>query len=91
MTPGEPFQPRNFNCKILNQKIEFLKITPHGHDHVCSALLNSFLGRFRRIITCWKGIESRNLDQLQVITSCKALHVMPYKKENIVEKTSQIS
>jgi hypothetical protein len=50
-----------------------------------------FLNRFCRIIACWKGLESKNLDLLQVITSCKALHVKPYKKENIVEKTPQIS
>jgi hypothetical protein len=51
------------------------------------ALLMSFVGRFRRIIACWKGLESRNLDLLQVITSCKAFHVIPYKTENIAEKS----
>jgi hypothetical protein len=56
-----------------------------------NALLNSFLNRFHRIIACWKGLESRNPDTLQLITFCNALHVRYYKKENIVEKTPQIS
>jgi hypothetical protein len=42
--------------------------------------------RFRRIIACWKGLELRNPDTLQVITSCKTLQVIPYKNENIAEK-----
>ncbi len=45
------------------------------------------MDRFRRIIACWKGLELRSPDTLQVITSCKALHVMSYKNENIAEKS----
>jgi hypothetical protein len=42
--------------------------------------------RFCRIIAYWKGLELRNPDTLQVITSCKALEVIPYKNKNIAEK-----
>ncbi len=55
------------------------------------ALLNSFLGRFKQNIACWKGLESGNPNALQVVTSCKALHVIPYKIENAVEKSPLIS
>jgi hypothetical protein len=56
-----------------------------------NALLNSFLNRFCRTIACWKCLELRNLNTLQVITFGNALHVIPYKKENIPEKTPHIS
>ncbi len=49
--------------------------------------MKSFVDRFRRIIACWKGLELRNPDTLQVITSCKALHVMSLKNQNIAEKS----
>jgi hypothetical protein len=55
------------------------------------ALLERFFKLFRRITACWKGLESRNPDTLQLITFGNALHVKYYKKENIVEKTPQIS
>jgi hypothetical protein len=44
--------------------------------------------RFRQIIACSKGLELRNPDTLQVITSCKALHVMSYKNQNIAGKNA---
>ncbi len=44
------------------------------------------MDRFRRIIACWKGLELGNPDTLQVITSCKALHVITYKNQNKAEK-----
>jgi hypothetical protein len=55
-----------------------------------NAPVKRFLNRFRCIIACWKGLESRNSDKLQLITFCNALHVSYYKKENIAEKSPKI-
>jgi hypothetical protein len=54
-------------------------------------MVKSFLNRFHRIIACEKGLESGNPDALQVITSCKVLHVITYKIENTVEKSPRIT
>jgi hypothetical protein len=91
MTSGEYFKHGNFSSDISYQKIEFLLIFHHANYDFENALLSSFLNRFRQTIACWKGLELRNPDTLQLITSCNALHVIPYKKENIAGKTPNIS
>jgi hypothetical protein len=85
MSSGEHFEYEYFEMKIFNYKIEIFQIIPHANDHIQNALLNSFLVRFGRIIACWKGLELRNPDSLLVITLRKALHVITYKMQNIVE------
>ncbi len=78
---GDSLKKFNLSCKILELKFSCLK---------CS-LESSFLGRFCRNIACWKSLELRNTNRLQPITHCEALLVIPYKKENIAEKTPIIS
>ncbi len=46
-----------------------------------NAPVKRFLSRFRRIIACWKGLESRNSVKLQLITFCNVLHVISYKEK----------
>jgi hypothetical protein len=49
-------------------------------------LLASVLNGFRRIITCWKGLELRSSNTLYDITIGKALQVIAYKIKNMLKK-----
>jgi hypothetical protein len=50
------------------------------------ALLKRFFNQFCRIVSCWKGLETRNLDLLQVITSCKENTCKVFQKRKYTRK-----
>ncbi len=67
MRSGEYFEYENWTKEIENHSQVILRIPSPMKLKIQNALLTSFLNGFCRNITCWKGLELRNLDTLQLV------------------------